>query len=91
MDGSIDQGPWVADLFKGVNFKPDEDYVGEYNMTRDSYLYGTKLGWGKKVWSDGSGRSYEGQWNANKMVGNVAKMINFFDEKGSVYVMGIED
>ena len=43
-DGSIMQGHWEYDEFRGYPFTPDLDYTGEYNMTRGSYMYGKSKG-----------------------------------------------
>ena len=83
-DGSIEQGHWEYDEFMGYPFSPDLDYVGEYNMTRGSYMYGKKQGFGRKQWKDGTQRIYHGQWHCDKMHGQAYKMVNFFG-LGSVF------
>ena len=83
-DGSIMQGHWEYDEFQGYPFTPDLDYEGEYNMTRGSYMYGKKQGFGRKLWQDGTKRIYDGQWDTDRMHGLAHKMINFFGV-GSVY------
>ena len=47
-------------------------------MTRGSYMYGKKQGFGRKEWRDGSKRIYDGQWDCDKMHGQAVRMINFF-------------
>jgi hypothetical protein len=85
LDGSINQGQWQHDEFLGKKFKPDYDYTGEYNMTLGSHLYAKKHGFGRKVWSDGSKRIYDGQWFGDQMAGYCNAMVNF-EGIGSVYV-----
>ncbi len=77
LDGSINQGKWEKDTFLGKKFTPDYDYVGEYNMTLNSYLYATKTGYGKKIWKDGSNRMYNGEWYGDRMAGHCNTMTNF--------------
>ncbi len=85
LDGSINQGLWKEDNFLGKKFKPDYEYVGEYNMTLGSHLYAKKNGHGKKVWKDGTGRMYDGHWEGDMMGRTCTAMVNF-DGPGSCYI-----
>jgi len=84
LDGAINQGAWEKDVFLGKKFKPDYDYVGEYNMTLNSYLYAKKHGFGRKAWKDGTKRIYDGQWEGDQMAGYCKAQVNF-DGIGSLY------
>ena len=59
-------------------------------MTRDSYMYGLKQGFGRKEWKDGSMRVYDGQWHCDEMIGYAKLMLHFFG-KDSLYTGTVVD